>query len=263
MEKNEFLNERERLNEVVFKYAGKEIKRFFSLDGQFYREGNLDEKTKEMLGLCASMVLRCDDCIKYHISRCKEIGVRNDELEEVMGISVIVGGSIVIPHMRRAFDFIDKNFLPDNYSDIVSEVAKMVKANTPKDQKLNSICKLLEERIEYFDWVGFYFVNPEKERELILGPYVGAPTDHVKIPFGEGICGQAAENEISFVVQDVSLESNYLSCGANVKSEILSPIFKNGKIVGEIDIDSHSVSPFCGHDRMLLETLAEIISEIL
>jgi len=263
MKENEFLKERERLNDVVFKYAGKEIKRFFSLDGQFYREGNLDEKTKEMLGLCASMVLRCDDCIKYHITRSKELGATNAELEEVMGISTIVGGSIVIPHMRRAFDFIDKNFLPDEYFILIKEVKKIIKKELSKDEKLLEICKLLEEKIEYFDWVGFYFVDPDKDRELVLGPYIGAPTDHIRIPFGEGICGQAAEREISFVVQDVSMESNYLSCGDSVKSEILSPIFKNGNIIGEIDIDSHSVSPFNENDRVLLETIAEIVEEIL
>ena len=101
----EFKRERDRLNEIVMKYAGLETKRFFSLDSQVYREGGaLPVKIKEMMGLVASLVLRCDDCIKYHIIRCFEERVTDQELEEAIAISLIVGGSITIPHLRRAFD---------------------------------------------------------------------------------------------------------------------------------------------------------------
>jgi AhpD family alkylhydroperoxidase len=101
----EFKNERARLNDIVMKYAGLETKRFFSLDSQVYREGGaLPVKIKEMLGLVASLVLRCDDCIKYHIIRCYEEKVSDAELEEAISISLIVGGSITIPHLRRAYD---------------------------------------------------------------------------------------------------------------------------------------------------------------
>jgi AhpD family alkylhydroperoxidase len=100
-----FKAERERLNNIVMKYAGLETKRFFSLDSQVYREdGALPVKIKELLGLVASMVLRCDDCINYHIIRCFEEGITDEELEEALSISLIVGGSITIPHMRRAYD---------------------------------------------------------------------------------------------------------------------------------------------------------------
>lgn len=98
-----FKKERERLNEIVMKYSGLSIKRFYSLDSQVYRQGALPAKTKELLGLVASLVLRCDDCIKYHIIRCHEEGVTNEELEEALAIGLIVGGSITIPHLRRAF----------------------------------------------------------------------------------------------------------------------------------------------------------------
>ena len=103
-----FQSERERLNEIVMKYANLETKRFWSLDGQVYREGALPAKFKELLGLVASLVLRCDDCIKYHIIRCHEEGVSNEEMEEAMSIGLIVGGSIVIPHLRRAFEAWDE-----------------------------------------------------------------------------------------------------------------------------------------------------------
>ena len=97
-----FRREREALNELVLDRATLEIKRFFSLDSQTYREGALDSRTKEMLGLVASLVLRCDDCVLYHLDRCREEGVTGEELQEVLGIGLVVGGSITIPHLRRA-----------------------------------------------------------------------------------------------------------------------------------------------------------------
>lgn len=99
-----FQAERERLNSLVMRYAGRDIKRFYSLDSQVYREGALPRKTKELLGLVASLVLRCDDCVKYHIGRCHEEGVTDEELEEALAIALVVGGSITIPHLRRAFE---------------------------------------------------------------------------------------------------------------------------------------------------------------
>ena len=98
----EFCDEREALNELVLGRANLEVKRFFSLDSQVYRPGELSAKTKELLGLVASLVLRCDDCISYHVGRCREEGVTDGELQEVLSIGLVVGGSIVIPHLRRA-----------------------------------------------------------------------------------------------------------------------------------------------------------------
>jgi AhpD family alkylhydroperoxidase len=97
-----FKTQREDLNKLVMKYAGQGTKRFYSLDSQAYREGALPTKVKELLGLVASFVLRCDDCIKYHIIRCFEEGVSDQELEEALFIGLIVGGTITIPHQRRA-----------------------------------------------------------------------------------------------------------------------------------------------------------------
>jgi len=99
---DEFRTERTELTELTLEKANLEIKRFFSLDTQAYREGALRVQTKEMLGLVASMVLRCDDCIFYHLDRCHEEGVSTEELQEAMSIALVVGGSIVIPHLRRA-----------------------------------------------------------------------------------------------------------------------------------------------------------------
>jgi len=103
-----FQKDRERLNQLVMKYGGTNVKRFFSIDSQVYRKGALPARTKELLGLVASLVLRCDDCIKYHIIRCQEEGVKEDEFEEAMSIALVVGGSITIPHLRRAFEAWDE-----------------------------------------------------------------------------------------------------------------------------------------------------------
>ncbi len=97
-----FAAEREALNELVLEHANLEIKRFFSLDAQTYRDGALPARTKEMLGLVASLVLRCDDCVTYHLGRCRDEGVTTAELVDVLGVGLVVGGSITIPHLRRA-----------------------------------------------------------------------------------------------------------------------------------------------------------------
>ncbi|MCJ7507315.1 MAG: carboxymuconolactone decarboxylase family protein [candidate division Zixibacteria bacterium] len=99
-----FQKERERLNRIVMKYGGTNIKRFYSIDSQVYEAGTLPKKTKELLGLACSLVLRCDDCVKYHIIECKKEGVGDKEFEEALSIALVVGGSIVIPHLRRAFE---------------------------------------------------------------------------------------------------------------------------------------------------------------
>ncbi len=98
----EWQEERLALNEKVMDIAGLEIKRFFSLDTQTYRDGALPARTKELLGLVASLVLRCDDCILYHVVRCREEGITGEEFQEACSVGLVVGGSIVIPHLRRA-----------------------------------------------------------------------------------------------------------------------------------------------------------------
>ena len=103
----EFTEFRERMNERILGQDNQVVRRFFALDTQTYRAGALDVKTKEMLGLVASLVLRCDDCISYHIAQCKEAGVNREEFFEVFSVGLVVGGSIVIPHLRRGVDFLD------------------------------------------------------------------------------------------------------------------------------------------------------------
>ena len=104
----EFTEFRQRMNERILGQDNQVVRRFFALDTQTYKAGKLDLKTKELLGLVASMVLRCDDCISYHIAQCKEAGVDRDEFFEAFSVALVVGGSIVIPHLRRGVDFLDQ-----------------------------------------------------------------------------------------------------------------------------------------------------------
>ena len=129
------------------------------------------------------------------------------------------------------------------------------------EDKLLKVCKILKNEIEYYDWVGFYFKNGNKE-ELILGPYAGEPTDHTIIPFGKGICGQVAVSNKNFVVEDVTAQDNYISCNFNVKSEIVIPLFVNGENIGQIDIDSNTLKAFGKEDELFLEWLNNEISKI-
>jgi AhpD family alkylhydroperoxidase len=104
----EFTAFRKRMNERILAEDNQVVRRFFALDTQTYKAGALDLKTKEMLGLVASMVLRCDDCIAYHVAQCQQAGVTREEFFEVFSVGLVVGGSIVIPHLRRAVDFLDQ-----------------------------------------------------------------------------------------------------------------------------------------------------------
>lgn len=104
----QFTDFRKRMNERILAEDNQVVRRFFALDTQTYKAGALDVKTKEMLGLVASMVLRCDDCIAYHVAQCREVGVNRDEFFEIFSVGLVVGGSIVIPHLRRAVDFLDQ-----------------------------------------------------------------------------------------------------------------------------------------------------------
>ncbi|MBJ2173356.1 GAF domain-containing protein [Aureibaculum sp. A20] len=140
-------------------------------------------------------------------------------------------------------------------------IVAIANSNLAYGDKLQRICDFLKETISYYDWVGFYFKNGDKE-ELKLAQYAGEPTEHTIIPFGKGICGQVAVSNKNFVVQDVVEQDNYISCGFKVKSEIVIPIFINGENIGQIDIDSHIVNPFTKDDEELLEFVCDCVSKL-
>lgn len=148
------------------------------------------------------------------------------------------------------------------FGDLLDEVRGIIALGGRRDEKLLNICNLLKEEVSHYDWVGFYLVDDVEKNLLVLGPFVGEPTEHKKITFGQGICGQAAELKKTFVVQDVRKERNYLSCSMKILSEIVVPIFKGGEIAGELDIDSHTLSPFSDEDTEFLESVCNRVAEI-
>ena len=154
----------------------------------------------------------------------------------------------------------DRQYL---FSQILPQVKEILAGPASTEEKLQALCEVLHSGVNWYDWVGFYMVDPDTPRMLVLGPYVGEPTDHVRIPFGRGICGQAAERRETFLVDDVSEESNYLSCSLHVKSEIVVPIFKERVLVGELDIDSHTLEAFNEKDKTFLEGICELVGTIL
>jgi GAF domain-containing protein len=151
----------------------------------------------------------------------------------------------------------------DLFYTLLEEIQGIVGGKGKHEEKLLRICQLLKDKVLYYDWVGFYLVDDVQKNLLILGPFVGEPTEHKKITFGQGICGQAAELKKTFVVQDVRKETNYLSCSMKVLSEIVVPIFKGGEIAGELDIDSHTLSPFSEDDTVFLESICGAVVKIL
>ena len=130
-----------------------------------------------------------------------------------------------------------------------------------RTEKLQQLCELLRQEISYYNWVGFYFANHEN-RTLHLGTYAGAATDHTVIPFGKGICGQVAESNQNFVVPDVQAQDNYIACSFTVKSEIVVPLFVQGKNIGQIDIDSNVLDPFTAADERFLEWVNEEVAKL-
>ncbi len=143
-----------------------------------------------------------------------------------------------------------------------NKIISIIDTTSSKEKTLQSICDFLKQEIDYYDWVGFYFKNGDKE-ELKLAEFAGEPTEHTIIPFGKGICGQVAVSNENFVVQDVTEQDNYISCGWKIKSEIVIPIFKNNENIGQIDIDSHTINPFTESDEVLLEYVCEQVAKIV
>ena len=145
--------------------------------------------------------------------------------------------------------------------EIISKVAEIVCSESTRDKKLEGICRLLADSVSYYDWIGFYLVDAKK-KVLTLGPFIGEPTEHTRISFGQGICGQAAATGKPFVVQDVRKETNYLSCSIRVMSEIVVPILKDGEVIGVLNIDSHTLSPFTEQDVNLLEATCNLVTRL-
>ena len=141
-----------------------------------------------------------------------------------------------------------------DYTGALEAVDRIVNRESEADEVLRQTVDLLHDRFDHYSWVGIYLVE---ESDLVLGPWKGPQaTDHVRIPVGQGVCGAAAESGQTEVVDDVNADDRYLSCFPSTRSEIVVPIVYDGKVVGEIDIDSDSPAGFGDEDRTLLERVA-------
>ena len=149
------------------------------------------------------------------------------------------------------------------YSNLIRKIGIIVESEKANESKLETICRLLKNNIPEYDWVGFYIVDRDKEKELVLGPYIGEITTHTRIKFGDGVCGQVADTQKTLIIDDVREESNYLSCSLKVHSEIVVPIFKNNSFIGEIDIDSHTIAAFTEKDEEFLNQIGKLAVDLL
>jgi L-methionine (R)-S-oxide reductase len=152
--------------------------------------------------------------------------------------------------------------MKSEYAALLTLCRKIITADGERDDILAAVCSLLKGEVRHYNWVGIYFAD-QKRKKLKLGPFAGEITEHIKIPFGKGICGQVAMNPKTFVSQDVGAEDNYLACSPWVRSEIVVPIMKNGKFVAQLDIDSHVKASFEDDDVRFLEALCNELAAIL
>lgn len=149
------------------------------------------------------------------------------------------------------------------FSDLQAEVERCAERapNLPELQR--AVVGLIAQKLLRYNWVGFYMLDPEDASTLVLGPFHGQPTEHVRIPVTEGICGAAVARGETVVVDDVSADPRYLACSVDTKSEIVAPIRVRGRVVGEIDVDSHAQAAFGPADREFLEQCAEIVGRYM
>ena len=146
---------------------------------------------------------------------------------------------------------------------IQDEVRSLASEAPSTEVLMQNICELLNRHFLKYNWVGFYLLDKDDANTLVLGPFVGAMTPHTRIPLNEGICGAAVSTGETVVVDDVNSDPRYLACSLETKSEIVVPIFVNGNVIGEIDIDSHFPAAFTADDRSLIEHCAALIGSYM
>lgn len=146
---------------------------------------------------------------------------------------------------------------------LLKQFRSMPTVSTSLQSLQKGIVEAMAQCLPHFSWTGFYMLDPVNPEMLVLGPFVGNPTPHMRIPVSEGICGAAVKSGETVIVNDVSSDPRYLSCSIKTKSEIVVPIYANGRVVGEIDIDSHDPAAFNEDDRVFLEEVARIVGRYI
>jgi L-methionine (R)-S-oxide reductase len=153
-----------------------------------------------------------------------------------------------------------------NYQTLADELTGLANAAATAEQLMTMIVERLHEVLKHYNWVGFYMLDESRDGDapmLVLGPYVGAETPHKRIPLHQGICGAAVSSAQTVVVDDVNADPRYLACSIETKAEIVAPVFVKGKVVGELDIDSHVPAAFTDDDRQLVEHCARLVGRHL
>jgi GAF domain-containing protein len=146
------------------------------------------------------------------------------------------------------------------YASVLSNIRAAIAAEADSGAAMRRTVETLAESLPHYTWTGIYLLYGN---ELVLGPYVGRPSPHERIPLGRGICGAAASEKTTIVVDDVNSDPRYLACSLETQSEIVVPIMKGGDVLGEIDVDSDKRAAFTGDDRELLEAVAALLADVL
>lgn len=149
-------------------------------------------------------------------------------------------------------------------SELMPQIDALLATAASGETAMKTIVALLHEKLLKYNWVGFYMIEKETEKDmLVLGPFRGTMTPHTRIPLNQGICGAAASSGKTIVIDDVNSDSRYLACSLETKSEIVVPVFVKGKVVGELDIDSHFPAAFSEDDKKLCEYAANALGKFL
>jgi GAF domain-containing protein len=143
-------------------------------------------------------------------------------------------------------------------SDLLTAIGSAVAAAPTIESAMQQVVRLLKDAVPHYTWVGIYVVEGD---ELVLGPFIGKPSPHTRIPLGQGICGAAVTEKATIVVDDVNADPRYLACSLDTKSEMVVPIMRGTQALGEIDIDSDRPAAFGDNDRALLEPVAAMLAE--
>jgi len=151
----------------------------------------------------------------------------------------------------------------NTFAQILSEVSTFAQSASDLASLQNFIVEMIPQRLPYYNWTGFYMLDPSDSEMLVLGPFRGALTDHVRIPVTQGICGAAVAQDVTVIVDDVHSDPRYLACSLETRSEIVVPVRANSAVVGEIDIDSHDLAAFSVQDKKFLEECAAIVGAFI
>jgi L-methionine (R)-S-oxide reductase len=159
---------------------------------------------------------------------------------------------------------VQNNSMSENaFHQILSEVSTFARSANDLASLQDFIVEIIPQRLTYYNWTGFYMLDPGDSDTLVLGSFRGAPTEHVRIPVSQGICGAAVAQNNTVIVDDVHSDPRYLACSVETRSEIVVPIRANNAVVGEIDIDSHGLAAFTAQDKDFLEKCAAIVGAFM